>query len=422
MSRYFTLLLTILLPLLGCAITVEEVPNVHVANRNLYVSDPSGILSPSTVSELNSRISSIWKNSSAEVVVVIVDKIDDSMTPEEFATALFEKWGLGKSDTDNGLLFLVSRDDRAAQIRTGYGLEGILPDILAGRILRNDVFPLFREGDYDGGVQAGVEKISEILLNPEAAKEIASKYENDARHEEDIHDPFTIYLWLSLIIAIGLLVYVLSQAAATHKMNDVDRWRTLNRLVQPSLMIGCATLGMGLIPFFILKGIMNKTRRHKRDCPHCGHNMQLVDEEHDNDYLSPSQDLEEKLNSVDYDVWRCPQCAQTDIYPYINRTSPYTECPRCHTRAMSVIDRRILRQPTTSREGEGVDISVCRACGYRGEKRFSIPKKVDDSALVAGAVIGSALGGRGGGGGFGGGFGGSFGGGNTGGGGAGGNW
>lgn len=147
--------------------------------------------------------------------------------------------------------------------------------------------------------------------------------------------------------------------------------------------------------------------------------MELIDEEHDNDYLTPAQDTEERINSIDYDVWHCPKCHQTEVLPYINRTTNYTQCERCGARAMSLVDRRTLRQPTVSHEGEGVDIYICKNCGNQHQKRFRIPRKADPTAaIVAGSILGSSL--RGGGGG--GSFGGSFGGGMTGGGGAGGRW
>ena len=423
MTMRRTLLLAMLCTLLaalGCAaMTVDRVPNVHVADRTRYVSNPSGVLSDAAVASLDRQLGEIWKSTSAEVVIVAIDRIDGDMTP---ATALFEKWGIGKADNDNGLLILVSRGDRAAQIRTGYGLEGVLPDIVAGRILRNDMFPRFREGDYDGGVQAALSTINTILTDPIAAEEIKSEAENDARHPDDDGELlFKIVLTLMGFAAIAMTGGVLYLFASTRKMDDVERWRTLRKWWIPSIMVAFLTLGMGLIPMALLWWRMKRTRRHARKCSHCGTRMQLIDEVHDNDYLSPSQDLEERLDSVDYDVWRCPRCAQTDVLPYVNEHSPYKECPRCHTRAYSVVDRRILRPATVHAEGEGVDISVCRACGYRGEKRFSIARKPDPAKVAAGAAIGSGIfrGGGGGGGGFGGG---SFGGGHTGGGGAGGHW
>ena len=107
------------------AIGIDEVPNVHVADRTRYVSNPSGVLSDEAVSRLDSEIASLWDDTSVELVVVAVDRIDSSLTPEEFATKLFEKWGIGKQDKDNGVLVLLSRDDHAAIIRTGYGVEAL---------------------------------------------------------------------------------------------------------------------------------------------------------------------------------------------------------------------------------------------------------------------------------------------------------
>lgn len=408
------------------AIGIDEVPNVHVADRTRYVSNPSGVLSDEAVSRLDSEIASLWDDTSVELVVVAVDRIDSSLTPEEFATKLFEKWGIGKQDKDNGVLVLLSRDDHAAIIRTGYGVEGALPDIIAGRIIRNVMFPLYREGKYDEGTAAGIGSIAEVLRNPELAEELKSKYASDSRRglDDDLSgaELFNMYLGLAAAVAVALLLLVIYAVYSSRKLDDVQRYRALDQYRTLVLFGLFFTLGMALPAALILGLKMRRIRRHRRNCPHCGTRMELIDEEHDNDYLTPAQDTEERINSIDYDVWHCPKCHQTEILPYINRQNNYTVCDRCGARAMSLVDRRTLRQPTVSTEGEGVDIYMCKNCGNQHQKRFRIPKKPDPAAAVAaGAILGSALGrgGSGGGGGF---SGGSFGGGMTGGGGAGGRW
>lgn len=408
------------------AIGIDEVPNVHVADRTRYVSNPSGVLSDEAVDRLDSEIASLWDDTSVELVVVAVDRIDSSLTPEEFATKLFEKWGIGKQDKDNGVLVLLSRDDHAAIIRTGYGVEGALPDIIAGRIIRNVMFPLYREGKYDEGTVEGVESIAEVLRNPELAEELKSKYASDSRRglDNDLSgaELFNMYLGLAAAVAVALLLLVIYAVYSSRKLDDVQRYRALDQYRTLVLFGLFFTLGMALPAALILGLKMRRIRRHRRNCPHCGTRMELIDEEHDNDYLTPAQDTEERINSIDYDVWHCPKCHQTEILPYINRQNNYTVCDRCGARAMSLVDRRTLRQPTVSTEGEGVDIYMCKNCGNQHQKRFRIPKKPDPAAAVAaGAILGSALGrgGSGGGGGF---SGGSFGGGMTGGGGAGGRW
>lgn len=408
------------------AIGIDEVPNVHVADRTRYVSNPSGVLSDEAVGRLDSEIASLWDDTSVELVVVAVDRIDSSLTPEEFATKLFEKWGIGKQDKDNGVLVLLSRDDHAAIIRTGYGVEGALPDIIAGRIIRNVMFPLYREGKYDEGTAAGIGSIAEVLRNPELAEELKSKYASDSRRglDNDLSgaELFNMYLGLAATVAVALLLLVIYAVFSSRKLGDVQRYRALDQYRTLVLFGLFFTLGMALPAALILGLKMKRIRRHRRDCPHCGTRMELIDEEHDNDYLTPAQDTEERINSIDYDVWHCPRCHQTEILPYINRQNNYTVCDRCGARAMSLVDRRTLRQPTVSTEGEGVDIYMCKNCGNQHQKRFRIPRKPDPAAAVAaGAILGSALGrgGSGGGGGF---SGGSFGGGMTGGGGAGGRW
>lgn len=159
--------------------TVDDVPNVHVADRTRYVSNPDGILSPQAVAALDSRLADLWDKSSVEAVVVVVDNIDTD--ENTFATELFQHWGIGKSDNDNGVLILVVKDLRRAVIRTGYGIEGALPDISAERIIRNEMAPHFASGDYDSGVIAAVDKIRGVVTDPAVADELRSANPNDRR-------------------------------------------------------------------------------------------------------------------------------------------------------------------------------------------------------------------------------------------------
>ena len=423
-QRFYLLLIALLAAILPLqAITVDEVPNVHVADRTQYVSNPSNVLSPAAVSRLNSAIGSLWDNTSAELVVVAVDQVDDSMTPDEFATRLFEKWKIGKKDNDNGVLVLLSRDDHKVIIRTGYGVEGALPDIIAGRIIRNEMLPYYREDNYDEGTIAGISTIIGALSDPNVAEELKSKYANDSRRADDDlsgTEFFNLFLGFAAVVGVAMLLLVIYAISSSRRLDDVQRYRSLDQYRTLVLFATFLSLGMALPAFLLLAWKMKRVRRHKRNCPHCGTQMELIDEEHDNDFLTPAQDTEERLNSIDYDVWHCPKCYQTEILPYINRQTNYTVCDRCGARAMSLVDRRTLRQPTVRTEGEGVDIYMCKNCGNQHNKRFRIAKKPDPAAAtVAGSILGSTLGGHGGGGGF---SGGSFGGGMTGGGGASGSW
>ncbi len=413
------------------SVTVDEVSNVHLTDSRLFVTDQAGILSPATVSRLDEAINRLWDSTTTEMVVVTVDEVDPSMTPDEFATALFEKWKIGRSDKDNGLLVLISEGDRKAVIRTGYGVEGAVPDIIAGRIIRNEMAPRFADGDYDAGTTAAVAALAERLQDPSVADELRSSLPRDARPGHATADTitageiFSYYLFFALGIGGAALVWVIFAFFSNRRRPESERYMALDRIRDTVAMIAFFSLGAGLPALLLLLWLKHRIRRHKRVCQNCGHAMQLLDEETDNRYLTPAEDAEERLNSIDYDVWLCPQCNNTEVIPYVNLKSAYTECPRCHARALALVDSRTTVMPTINREGEITDTYSCRACGFNDSHKRRIPRRPrqdDSGAILTGAILGSMLGGRGGGG-FGGGFsGGSFGGGSTGGGGASGGW
>lgn len=395
---------------------IKDIPNVHVADRTRYVSNPDGILSPEAVARLDAQLAGLWEQTSAEVVVVVVDAIDGGDI-DQFATELFTDWGIGKKDKDNGLLFLVSKDDRRMAIRTGYGMEGVVPDILAGRIIRNFAAPRFKEGDYDGGVIAAVGEIDRLATTPGATEELMSKYENDRRQNSSGDSIFKYWLIAGGVLTVIMLVGFLYVLAHTRKDDRYNRYHALKRMLTPALFIGFIGLGIPFVAMLVIWLTMRYMRVRRRICPNCSHKMHRLPEDKDNAYLTPQQDVEERLNSVDYDVWLCDNCGETDILPFVNQASQYQVCPNCRARAASLRADRIVVRPTERSEGKGVKIYGCRNCGYEDLRYYNIPKVV-----VPPVIILPPGGGRGGGFGGGGFSGGSFGGGMTGGGGASGGW
>lgn len=120
-----------------------------------YVNDFAGILSADARSRLEDRLSTLEKDTSTEVVFVSVDSIGNS-TLEEYAVGLFEDWGIGKKGQDNGVLLLVSLAEGDIRIEVGYGLESIITDGRAGRILDTEVLPSLEQKDFDQGIEKGL--------------------------------------------------------------------------------------------------------------------------------------------------------------------------------------------------------------------------------------------------------------------------
>ena len=105
----------------------------------------------------------------------------------DFAMRVAEKWQLGSAKQDNGLLMAIAINDHRIQILTGYGLEGVLPDIVASRIIRNQITPYFKQGQYAQGIDAGLLEIERILnLDPEVAAQAAAELKE--RQAQALHE------------------------------------------------------------------------------------------------------------------------------------------------------------------------------------------------------------------------------------------
>lgn len=135
-----------------------------------YVTDFAEILSPETESMLESELVEFTASTTIEIAVVTVNSLDGDDVAT-YANELFREWGIGKKETNNGLLLLVAPNERELRIEVGYGLEGVVPDITAGQIIDDIITPAFKLGDYDGGVTAGVQVLErvaegEVFISP----------------------------------------------------------------------------------------------------------------------------------------------------------------------------------------------------------------------------------------------------------------
>lgn len=415
MKKTILSILLALVAMVAGAYTVKEIPNVHVQDRTRYVSNPDGILSLEAQTRADSIVAGIWRASTAEVAVAIVDQIDGSDI-NTFATDLFTEWGLGKKDNDNGLLVLIVKGERKAVLRTGYGMEGVIPDVYASRIIRNDMAPYFKQNDYDAGTLAALNTISTLITDPEAARELQSKYENDqlsiGLNGEEM---FGYYKMFCVAVLIGMFLCYFVVLANNKSKNAPEKYQNMHKFKIVALIASFIGLGMPLVVFLLAWWSERRIRTKNRRCPNCKTKMTRLSEDEDNKYLTAAQDLEERLDSVDYDVWLCSKCGETDVLPFVNTSKSLSVCSNCGARTNALTANRIIVNATTSREGRGVKIYTCRNCHRTTEVPYKIPK---EEVPVAPIIIGG-MGGRGGGGGF---SGGSFGGGFTGGGGASGGW
>ncbi|MBI3331892.1 TPM domain-containing protein [Candidatus Peregrinibacteria bacterium] len=144
-----SLLLTLVVPF---AYAFEAPPN------DGFVTDTAGVLTPEQEADLEEKLRIYREQTSNEIAILIVP----SLQGEEIADVAVEigrAWGIGDDDNNNGILLLMSYEDRAFFLATGYGLEGAIPDVVAKGIVETDILPHFREGRYYEGFIAGLEAI-----------------------------------------------------------------------------------------------------------------------------------------------------------------------------------------------------------------------------------------------------------------------
>jgi len=126
------------------------------------VGDFAGVLTPAARAELQSLLTTLEKDTTAEVVVATTASLN-GMSVEEYGNRVFNEWRIGKAALDNGVLVLVAPTERQIRIEVGYGLEGVIPDALAGVIIRDDFLPGFRDGNYEAGILKGVRRVAAVV-------------------------------------------------------------------------------------------------------------------------------------------------------------------------------------------------------------------------------------------------------------------
>lgn len=160
MKRLLLVIFIVLLPALASALDVPQLRG--------YVNDYAGILSAGTVRQLEETLAGFERSDSTQVVVLTVPSLEGDDL-EMFSIRVAEAWQIGQKGKDNGVILLVAKVERKVRIEVGRGLEGTLTDLVSGRIIRGEITPRFRQGDFDGGVVAGVSAIMAVVKGEYAA-------------------------------------------------------------------------------------------------------------------------------------------------------------------------------------------------------------------------------------------------------------
>ena len=387
------------------AFSVEQIVNPKTSCAQCYVANQDGILSSYATDSLNQLLHSLNQRTGIEIAVVAIEG-EQTTSARELSMELFDKWQIGKKGEDNGVIVMLTKTSREVFIRTGYGVEGILTDALSTRIVNNYMIPYFKKGQWDEGFLSGVSQIVSLLEKDYG--NISLKTENKTKNYFVIS---LFYLIISLIYFVVALIVIYKQYSHINNNYKLEKIKALKQKSLPWIIIGIVFLpGLLLLLAWVNFYAIKRIKRAKVKCS-CDKEMRLLSEKEEDAYLSRKAQIEEEIGSKNYDVWLCESCGNTVIYPYDKMLSIYTECPSCKAKTYYKQSEKVMRYPTSFRNGVMRKTFRCKNCNHISHIDSEIPR--------SGGVI---VGGMGHGSGFGGGFsgGGSWGGGFSGGGGGGG--
>jgi uncharacterized protein len=162
-----------------------------------HVNDFAKVIDQENTTKLNVLANRLKENTGAEIAVVTV-KSTYPLDSKSYAAQLFEKWGIGKKDKDNGLLILFVKKDRRVEVEVGYGLEGIITDGFAGQVLDKYALPQFKNADYGRGLY-----LASLAFYDRITKEYTSRPQS--KLEQINLNIYSILLAISVIILMGIL-------------------------------------------------------------------------------------------------------------------------------------------------------------------------------------------------------------------------
>lgn len=189
--------------------TPATVPNTKLVD-NSYVSNPDGVISANAAAQINAALLDLETKTSSQVAVVVLKSIGDADI-FDFAQELFNLWGIGSTNS-NGLLILLVEDQHTVRFHTGYGLEGVLPDVVCKTIQREQMVPSFKAGDYDTGMINGVAEVVKILTDPNYAAELKAA---DVGEESGGYSSFVIFVAVFLAP-----IFLIAWASKSGKFRD----------------------------------------------------------------------------------------------------------------------------------------------------------------------------------------------------------
>ena len=164
-----------------------------------YVSDTAGVLPVAAVAELNRQLEAFERSTSNQLLVAVFPSLPEGTYLEDYTVKTARAWGAGGKERDNAIILFAFIADRKLRIEVGYGLEGAVPDSISASIIRNEIRPRFKTGDYVGGITQGINALQ---------KATRDEYKGDGKTLADSGSKSSWKGGLLLVLVILFLIWV----------------------------------------------------------------------------------------------------------------------------------------------------------------------------------------------------------------------
>lgn len=205
-TQYCLALLLPIIFILGCSeAAAEQIPVPKLSKR---VTDLTQTLTPAQTEALAQKLANLEKTKGSQIAVLMIPTTGEEGI-EQFSIRVTDEWKIGRKGTADGVLFLIAKNDKRLRIEVGRGLEGALTDVTSARIIREFVRPAFKQNDFYGGIDIGIDKITAVIAGEELPPPAPSQGQT-AQFQDDgkilgLHP----LVWLGLLIAGFILNKVL---------------------------------------------------------------------------------------------------------------------------------------------------------------------------------------------------------------------
>lgn len=372
---------------------IHQVPNAREIN-NSHITDPHNMLSDFAENMINGLLNDLEDSAGYQVAVVCLNSIGDN-DARVWGTDLFNLWGIGSKETENGLLMLLIHDIHGIDFITGRGTEGILTDVDCYNIQQEEMVPHFKNDDYATGMIRGTQAVCDFFYGSPPLYSSSTDQSYDSSYDEPYYEeePYNFFqsdIWGIYVMATGIMTAAwLVVFIICFFIRDLHkRYYTLKFFALTAWPF------VFPVPFAILyffnKSMMERWRNTIRFSPTTGEEMHKLDDHAEDKHLAKGQLTEEKVKSIDYDVWVSYGGKEVLVLAYKKWFSKYNSCPSCKFKTYWKEYDRTISAATYDSSGTGERRYKCESCGHSKTERYTIPRKTRSSSSSSG---GSSYGG-----------------------------